>query len=87
MAPAIPKDSLVLVTGVNSYLGSHVADQLLRAGYRVRGTVRSLTKAEGLRALWEKEFGPGRFEAVVVEEMSKPGAFDNAVKGSQCTDP
>ena len=38
MAAAIPKDSLVLVTGVNSYIANHVADQLMEAEYRVRGT-------------------------------------------------
>jgi hypothetical protein len=38
MAAAIPQDSLVLVTGVNSYIANHVADQLMEAGYRVRGT-------------------------------------------------
>ncbi|TCD63894.1 hypothetical protein EIP91_004803 [Steccherinum ochraceum] len=32
---------LVLVTGVSGYLGSHVVDQLVHAGYRVRGVVRS----------------------------------------------
>ncbi|TCD63750.1 hypothetical protein EIP91_005001 [Steccherinum ochraceum] len=32
---------LVLVTGVSGYLGSHVVDQLVAQGYRVRGTVRS----------------------------------------------
>jgi len=35
-------DDLVLVTGVSGFLASHVADQLLKEGYRVRGTVRSL---------------------------------------------
>lgn len=33
---------LVLVTGVSGFLGAHCAQQLLAAGYRVRGTVRSL---------------------------------------------
>ncbi|KAH9891038.1 hypothetical protein C8Q73DRAFT_792476 [Cubamyces lactineus] len=32
---------LVLVTGINGYLGAHIVDQLVKAGYRVRGTVRS----------------------------------------------
>jgi nucleoside-diphosphate-sugar epimerase len=35
-------NELVLVTGIGGYVASHVADQLLKAGYKVRGTVRSL---------------------------------------------
>lgn len=81
MAPAIPKDSIVLVTGVNGYIGSHVADQLMEAGYRVRGTTRNIVKVQALVALWEKKFGGGRFEAVTVEDMSHDGAFDEALKG------
>jgi nucleoside-diphosphate-sugar epimerase len=55
MAPAIPKGSTVLVTGVNGYIGSHVADQLLLAGYRVRGTTREASKAAKLLDIWEKK--------------------------------
>ncbi|KAH8100073.1 NAD-P-binding protein [Cristinia sonorae] len=32
---------LVLVTGASGYLGAHVVDQLVKEGYRARGTVRS----------------------------------------------
>jgi len=81
MARAIPKDSLILVTGVNGYIGSHVADQLLQAGYRVRGTTRDLEKVKVLKQYWETEYGSGRLEVVVVEDMSHEGAFDEAVKG------
>jgi nucleoside-diphosphate-sugar epimerase len=81
MSAAIPKDSIVLVTGVNGYIGSHVADQLMEAGYRVRGTTRSASKVQDLGALWEKKFGPGRFEVAIVKDMSHEGAFDEAVKG------
>ena len=80
MAPAIPKGSLILITGVNGYLGSNVADQFLEAGYRVRGTTRDLKKAEGLKNFWEKKHGSGRLELVVVKDMSKEGAFGEAVK-------
>ncbi|TVY81218.1 Aldehyde reductase [Lachnellula suecica] len=80
-APAIPKGSLVLVTGCNGYIGSNVVDQFLEAGYRVRGTTRSTSKVQGLSALWEKKFGPGQFEVATVGDMSEEGVFDEAVKG------
>jgi nucleoside-diphosphate-sugar epimerase len=49
MSSTPASDSVVLVTGVNGFLGSHIADQLLNAGFRVRGTVRSIPKAENIR--------------------------------------
>lgn len=35
-------NDLVLVTGASGYIATHVVQQLLKLGYRVRGTVRSL---------------------------------------------
>lgn len=77
----LPPGSTVLVTGVNGYIGSHVADQLLAKGYVVRGTVRSLSKAEELENVFEKKYGIGRFEPVEVSDMTREDAFDDAVKG------
>jgi nucleoside-diphosphate-sugar epimerase len=82
MTPAIPKDSIVLVTGVNGYIASSIADQLMEAGYRVRGTTRNLSKVQDLSALWDKKFGKDRFEIVTVTDMSQDGAFDEAIKGT-----
>lgn len=50
-------------------------------GYRVRGTVRSLDKADWLYRLFDDKYGRGKFEAVEIPDMSADGAFDDAVKG------
>jgi uncharacterized protein YbjT (DUF2867 family) len=81
MTPALPFNSVVLVTGVNGFIGSHVADQLLLAGYRVRGTARKVSKADSLKAFWENKYGPGKVEIVEVPEIGTKGAFDEAVNG------
>lgn len=81
MATAIPKDSIVLVTGATGYIGSHVADQFLEAGYRVRGTTRSVDKAAALEKLWSEKYGSDKVEFVEIKDMAKEGAFDEAVKG------
>ena len=42
---------LVLVTGGSGFIGAHCILQLLGAGYRVRTTVRSPARADGVRAM------------------------------------
>lgn len=64
----------VLVSGANGYIGSHVANELLSAKYRVRGTVRSTSKQAWLQRLFDEKYGEGQFELVQVEDASKPGA-------------
>ncbi|PFH62484.1 hypothetical protein XA68_13386 [Ophiocordyceps unilateralis] len=81
--PAIPNGSLILVTGVNGYIGSHVAEQLLEHGFRVRGTVRDAYKAEYMRAIFDEKYGKDAFEVRTVEDMATSGAFDDVMKG--CT--
>lgn len=45
------RDTTVLVTGASGFLGLWCVRKLLEAGYRVRGTVRSLKRADRLRAI------------------------------------
>lgn len=80
MAP-IEKGSTVLVTGANGFIASHIVDQLLLAGYKVRGTVRSEAKGEWLVKLFGEKYGPGKLDLAVVPDMAVKGAFDEAVKG------
>lgn len=44
---------LVLVTGISGYLAAHVAQQFLKAGYKVRGTVRSLKDEKKVKPIRE----------------------------------
>ena len=76
---AISPPAKVLVTGANGYLATWVTEKYLEAGYSVRGTVRSLSKGTFLNDKFV-HYG-GRFELVVVEDITKDGAFDEAVKG------
>ncbi|WOO78577.1 NADPH-dependent aldehyde reductase ARI1 [Vanrija pseudolonga] len=75
--PVPPKGSTILVTGASGYIGCHTVGTLLDAGYRVRVTTRSLPKAEYIRSLFPSH--AGAIEHAIVEEMTAPGAYDDAV--------
>ena len=80
--PALDPGSLVLITGVNGLVGSHVANQVLEYGYKVRGTVRNAEQSKWIREYFDTKFGEGLFELVEVKEMEIECAFDKAMKGS-----
>jgi NADPH-dependent methylglyoxal reductase len=70
----------ILVTGATGYVATHVISSLLKAGYNVRGTVRSkgsipvILAAQGFDA-------PSRLTFSIVPDITAPHAFDEAVKG------
>jgi len=76
---AVSLPAKVLVTGANGYLATWVVKKYLEAGYSVRGTVRSLTKSAFLKDQFA-HYGD-QFELVVVDDITKDGAFDEAIKG------
>ena len=49
---ASPAD-LVLVTGASGFIATHIVQQLLKAGYRVRGTVRFTKNEEKMKPLYQ----------------------------------
>lgn len=79
--PVIPLDSTILVASANGLIASHIVDQVLAAGYHVRGTVRDPAKCAWMESLYSKRYGPGRFELAQVSDITAPGAWDSAVQG------
>ncbi|KAH7071869.1 NAD-P-binding protein [Paraphoma chrysanthemicola] len=77
--PVLPPDSTILVTGVNGLVGSHVADQGLAHGYKIRGAVRDKAKNWWLQEHFEAKYGKGRFNLIEVKDFEGP--YEDAVKG------
>ncbi|KAK8162335.1 hypothetical protein BKA80DRAFT_203522 [Phyllosticta citrichinensis] len=79
--PVLPPGSTILVTGVNGFIASVVADVLLSHGYNARGMVRDTAKHAWMASHFDQKHGAGRFELVHVANISAPGAFDAAMQG------
>lgn len=75
---ALPKGSLILVTGASGYIGSHVVNEALLAGYKVRGTARSQEKCDNTRKTFQNN---SDYSTAVVANFQHDGAFDEAVQG------
>ncbi|KAK5658950.1 hypothetical protein OQA88_1768 [Cercophora sp. LCS_1] len=78
--PYLPPNSLILVTGANGLLASHVTHALLTHGYRVLGTVR--TPQPWLANHFTTLHGPNRFSLVQVPDLSSPTAWDGILTPS-----
>jgi len=74
--------AIVVVSGANGNIASHIVDQLLAFGYRVRGTVRNKEKNAWLISQFGAKYGTDKIELCEVPDMATPGAFDEAVKGA-----
>jgi len=71
----------VLLTGISGFLGGHVALKLLDAGYIVRGSVRSMHKADKVRqTLGRHGADLGRLEFVELDLLDDRG-WDDAMEG------
>jgi len=77
--PAVLPPAKVLVTGASGFIAAWVVKTLLEKGYKVVGTVRSEKKGNYLKNLFKDH--ADRFSFVIVEDIEKEGAFDEAVVG------
>ncbi|KAG7443070.1 D-lactaldehyde dehydrogenase [Guyanagaster necrorhizus] len=72
-------NSTILVTGANGFIGTWIVGHLLKGGYSVRAAVRNEGRGKHLLDIYES-YG-ARLKLFAVGDISKRGAFDDAVKG------
>ncbi|MFZ4582835.1 MAG: NAD-dependent epimerase/dehydratase family protein [Paludibacter sp.] len=71
----------VLVTGISGFVGQQCAAELLKKGYAVKGSVRSLSKTDEVINGIKKEVEPkGKIEFCVLDLMKDEG-WDKAMEG------
>jgi dihydroflavonol-4-reductase len=71
----------VLVTGISGFVGQHCAAELLKKGYAVRGSVRTLAKTDEVVNGIKKEIDPkGNLEFCELDLMKDAG-WDKAMEG------
>ena len=75
-------DVQVTVTGASGFIALHCIDQLLRAGYRVRGTVRRLDRGDAVRRALAGTAGLDRLTCCAAS-LTDDAGWDEAVKGSR----
>jgi nucleoside-diphosphate-sugar epimerase len=78
---AKPGETTVLVTGGSGYLGGWCLVELLRRGYRVRATVRSLAKESELRAALAGEVEAEDRLSVFRADLTADSGWDEAAMG------
>ncbi|KAJ0421526.1 hypothetical protein BJY00DRAFT_282375 [Aspergillus carlsbadensis] len=76
---SVTMSETILVTGASGFLASHIIRIFLEAGYNVRGTVRSTSTTERVRARYPQFADQLSF--AIVPDIAVPGAFNEAVNG------
>jgi dihydroflavonol-4-reductase len=75
------KEKTVLVTGGSGFLGGWCVIELLRAGYRVRTTVRSLSREPEVRATVGSEVDPGDRLSLFAADLTRDEGWGEAAGG------
>ncbi len=71
----------VLVTGGTGFVGGWAIVELLRQGWTVRSTVRSLEREAGLRAAIRREVDPGERLQLVAADLNADAGWAEAMAG------
>jgi len=71
----------VLVTGISGFVAQHCAAELLKKGFAVKGSVRSLSKTdEVVKGITQEIDSKGNLEFCELDLM-KDGGWDKAMEG------
>jgi len=73
----------VLLTGISGYIGNHCAVELLKNGYSVRGSLRSLSKSQKVIDAIKKEIDPKDNLEFCELDLLKDDGWDDAMKGCE----
>ncbi len=74
-------ETKVLVTGASGFIGLHCVLQLLESGYRVRGTLRTPSRADGLRKTLDGNTDVGDRLDFATANLSDDAGWTEAVDG------
>jgi|SRR5690242_14392241 len=70
---------LIFITGGTGFIGGHVVQQTLEAGYHARLAVRREESIETFKKVFWKHLD--QLEFVVIRDFTKDGAFSEALSG------
>lgn len=82
--PVIQPGSTILVTGVSGFIGSHIAQQLLDAGYCVVGVTRDANKNAWLNTLFGK-YDQGSFTLCKISNLANSEILASHLQGKSST--
>ncbi|KUJ23656.1 NAD(P)-binding protein [Mollisia scopiformis] len=75
-----PSSQTILITGASGFVASHIIHAFLEAGYKVRGTVRSSSSIEKVKAA-QGPLSSNLTFYIVPDLASPPSAYAEAIKG------
>ncbi|EPQ60190.1 NAD P-binding protein [Gloeophyllum trabeum ATCC 11539] len=82
--PTVAPNGLIVVTGITGYVASHVGLEALKAGYRVRGTVRSLGRTEEVKQAYAKQGADvSKLEFAELDDLTSEAQFAKVIKGAE----
>ncbi len=79
----MPSDPQIVVTGASGLIAKHTIAEFLRRGHNVRGTLRSLQKADDVRRAVSRLGADSESLSFLVADLTSDAGWDEAVAGAE----